>query len=264
MVFTRDIKSELAAGGAAMGLIITELRTPLLGPMLDAAGLDFIIIDMEHGPYSYDATADMIAACRGTKVVPFVRVAEIKRECFTKVLDAGAQGLLVPGVESVADVERCVEFARYAPVGKRGVSLRKFHSGFAQPNRIAYTREANRRILLMAQIETAPGLAAVDDIAAVAELDLLFVGPSDLAHSLSPDNDQVKEVLDGAIARIIASGRKHGKLLGINTASAKTAAEMLVAGVRLITMGTDVGMLIDACTGKLQQFRAAVPAPGAR
>lgn len=261
MVFARDLKNELLIGGMATGLIITELGSPMVGPMLHAAGVDFMIVDMEHGSFCYEAVAAMIAACRGTRIVPYVRIPEIRRECITKVLDAGAQGVLVPGIESAHDVERCVEYARYAPAGRRGVSLRKCHTGFSPSTRVAYTAEANRRIMIMGQIETTRGVEMVDELAAADGLDLLFIGPSDLTHCLSPTSDNnVDVLLDKALATIIDAGKRHGKIIGVNTADAQVAAKLLAQGVRFVSMGTDVGSFIDACAAKMCRYRASFPA----
>lgn len=265
MLFSRDLKRELHAGRAAVGLIVTEMRSPLIGPMLDVAGMDFMIIDMEHGSYNPETVAAMIAACRGTRIVPFVRVPEIQRECITRVLDAGAQGILVPGIESALEVERCVEYARYAPLGRRGVSLRKYHTKFRSSSRPVYTEKANQRVMIMGQIETAQGVEAVEAIAAADGLDLLFIGPSDLAHSFSPtSDDQVDRLLAEAVSAIIAAGKRHGKIIGVNASSPKTAASMLAQGVRFISLGTDVGTFIDACADKAYICREAFPASNPR
>lgn len=264
LVRSNPVKKRLIDGDVVLGLMVTEFRTPWLGAMLSAANIDFAIIDMEHGAYNYETVADMILGCLASDVTPFVRVPEIRKECFTKVLDAGAQGILVPGVERRDQAELAVRYAKYAPTGERGVSLRKPHTGFAPPGRVEYTRFANEQTMVMIQVETATALHNMDQLAQVDGVDLVFIGPADLVHSLSPTEDTGEQsLIDDAVQQILNVCTKNTRRVGIHMADPKRARDLIQRGVQLLTIGTDVSMLIDAGHEKVLQMRRLLEAGNA-
>lgn len=250
-------KKRLVEGeDVALGVFITELRTPQLGPMLAAAGMDFAVIDMEHGAFSYETAAALILGCRSAGVSPFVRVPEIRKECFAKVLDAGAEGVLVPGVETVQEAEQVVKWTKYPPRGQRGVSLVQPHTGFEPRGRVHTTQGANEHTMALIQIETSAGVANVEDIAAVDGVDLLFVGPYDLAQSLSPESEEgADELVDRAIRHVLDCSRRKMCRMGIHMSNVTTAKALIEEGVRFITIGTDVSFLIEACKERQETIR---------
>lgn len=248
---TNRIKSELSRDNVVCGCMVAEMRTPSIGMILESAGLDFFIIDMEHGSFNYETANDIIVACRGLNIVPFVRVPGIGREPFQKPLDAGALGLLVPRIETPEQVQEAVELTRYAPMGSRGLSLRRAQSGFTRPDPVQFTAEANRNVMLMIQIETKRGVENIDAISHVEGIDVLFVGPSDLAHSYgTSDAGQV----DRAIERVVQAGKAKGITTGIHHSSLPYVTRLIGAGMRFISINTEVGAII----GSFRETTAAI------
>ena len=237
------VRTALGAGGLVVGCMISEMRTPAVGPILEAAGLDFMILDMEHGAFSFETVNDILLACRGTEIVPFVRVPELRRECFQKPLDAGASGVLVPRVESRADAEAAVRFARYSPDGDRGLSLRRAHGGFRKAEPFSFTSAANARIMVMVQIETETGVRNIDSILETPGLDLVFIGPSDMAHSYGEGrNEDMKE----GVLRIVRVCAAKGVHSGIHHADPGFVAGLVREGLRFVSCNTEVGAMIGA------------------
>ena len=262
------IKAALKRHEAVVGIMVSELKTPMLGAILDAAGLHFAIIDQEHGAYGPDALATLIAGFRGGLCRPLVRIAETRREYFLTALELGAAGIMVPRVESRAQAEEIVHFARYAPQGDRGLSLCRAHTGFKRVDRADYTARANAGVLLMAQIETRAAVDNLDSILSTPGIDMAFIGPSDLSLSCGIDSSLRSPAMREIVDLVIASARRHGVAVGIQTYDIEVAAELIVAGVGMISCNTDVNALLGGLAPGVRELneraarRLASPAAG--
>jgi 2-keto-3-deoxy-L-rhamnonate aldolase RhmA len=232
--------------------MISEMRTPAVGPVLSAAGLDFMILDMEHGAFSFETVNDILLSCRGTRVVPFVRVPELRRECFQKPLDAGALGVLVPRVETREEAETAVRYARYAPEGDRGLSLRRAHGGFRKADPYDFTAAANARIMVMIQIESETGVRNIDSILETPGLDLVFIGPSDTAHSYGRGREA--EMREGVL-RVVQACANKGVSSGIHHADPSYIDELARHGLRFVSCNTEVGAMIGAFSASAETIR---------
>jgi 2-keto-3-deoxy-L-rhamnonate aldolase RhmA len=249
-------KNKIKSGGNALGLIINEFTTPQLGALLAAGQLDFALIDMEHGVFTFETVAAMIAGMRGTQIDPFVRLPALRQEYCTRALDAGAKGILVPGVESATEVREAIRYCKYAPQGERGVSLRRPHTSFDPPGRVEYTQWANANTIVMVQIETAIGVEKAAEIMTVEGLDLVFIGPADLSHSLSCCSEiEGQSGVHAATRHILALGKKVGCPVGIHMADPVEAISLIAQGIQFITIGSDVSVFIAACQGLVKQIK---------
>jgi len=238
------IKSALQREEAVLGLMVSELKTPMLGAILDAAGVHFAIIDQEHGAYGPDVLAALIAGFRGGVCRPFVRVAEGRREYIMTALELGAAGVMVPRVESRAQAEEIVRYARYAPEGDRGLSLCRAHTGFKRVKKDEYIARANREVILIAQIETKTAIENLDAILSTPGLDMAFIGPSDLSLSCGIDGSLRSPPMRALVDLVAAAVRRHGVAVGIQTYDMDVAAELGAAGVCFISGNTDVNALL--------------------
>lgn len=249
------IKSALRRDEAVVGIMVSELKTPMLGAILDAAGLHFAIIDQEHGAYSPDTLGALIAGFRGCSCRPMVRVAETRREYFLTPLELGASGILVPRVESREQAEEIVRYGRYAPQGDRGLSLCRAHTGFRRVEKDSYIAKANDEILLMAQIETKQAVERLDEILATPGLDMAFIGPSDLSLSCGISSSLRSPDMRGIIDRVIEVARRNRLAVGIQTYDLGIAAELVAQGVGFISCNTDVNALIGSLSGSVGELR---------
>lgn len=249
------IKDELARGRAVAGLMVSELKTPMLGALVDAVGLHFAILDQEHGAYGADTLGALVAGFRGGRCLPMVRIPEIRREYVLTPLELGVAGILAPRVESRAQAEELVRFCRYPPLGDRGISLNRAHTGFRRVDRDAYTAQANAEILVMIQIETRAALANLDDILSTPGIDMAFIGPSDLALSCGIDSSPRSPEMRAAIERVVAAAQRYGLSVGIHTYDLEAAAELAALGVGFISIDTDVNALQKALGSGLRKLR---------
>lgn len=255
------MKPALASGAVLRGLMVSELKTPFLGAILDSVGMDFAILDQEHGSYGPDMLAGMIAGFRGGRCQPIVRVAEIRRDCFLTALEMGAAGVLVPRVETADQARAIVDFCRYPPGGSRGVSMSRAHTGFSRVVAGEYMPRANAEIMIGVQIETAEALHALDEIIAVDGVDMAFIGPSDLSVSCGISPSLTAPEMAGHVAAIFAACRRHGKIGALQTTDWATARALIPDGLTMISATSDLAALQFGMQAALSALPADTQAP---
>lgn len=178
-------------------------------------GLDGIIIDCEHGHIGDDAMHNSVSAIAALGVSPFIRVRGPSHDILKRALDTGAHGIMVPQINNAEEAAQVVASSKFPPQGVRGQgsAFPAIGHGLTTPE---YMKTANETIITMIQIETKAGVENVDAICAVPGVDVVFIGPNDLAQSLlgyTPARGDEPEFVE-AVEKIIAAGRKHGKWTG--------------------------------------------------
>ncbi len=237
----------LRDGAATIGTWLM-LESDLAAGAVAAAGFDWAMIDMEHGPVSPEGAQRLIGALLSTRVAPIVRVTWNESSLIQAALDMGAYGVLVPFVDSRDDALRAVHDARYPPLGGRSRGGLRAPLAFAT-DAVTYGRAANDAILVAVQIETVRALDALEEIAAVDGLDVLFVGPGDLAESMGcwpPRMDDMMPAYADALARVPAVAKAHGKHAGILVYDVEVAHRCLRQGYTFVGVGSDATMLAGA------------------
>lgn len=230
--------------------------------VLGHCGYDTIVVDLQHGLIFLDQAMAMLAAISATPAMPMARVSENHFFEINKLLDAGAYGLICPMIDDVEDARRFVSACRYPPAGTRSYGPAR---GFLYGG-MDYYSGANREILTLGMIETPRGLAEVERIAAVEGLDGLFIGPADLSLALgvSPVPDWRAEPLRGAIDRILAAARSHGKMAGIYCTTLTFAQDMKRLGFDYINLGNDAMHIRNASQEWVASMRDTSVDPGAK
>ncbi len=181
--------------------------------MTAATGLDFVCIDWEHSQISRERIEDLIRACDVHAVPAMVRVPGHAPEAIAAVLDAGAQGVLVPRVSTAHRARAAVQATRYPPIGARGVGPgRAAAYGYRIPD---YLTAANDGIALAIRVETAEGLANIEEISEVDGVDVIFIGPGDLSVSIDAMGPNGREKLVAAIEKITRTAISANKAVGI-------------------------------------------------
>ena len=214
---------------------------PVAIEVIAATGLDFLCIDAEHSQIDRELMENLIRAADAHRVPAMVRVPSHAPEWTASALDAGAAGVLVPRVSTVAQAKAAVMATRYPPIGERGVGPGRASAyGYRIPD---YLRAANESLVLAIQIETAEGLANVDDIVAVDGVDVIFVGPGDLSVSIDAMGPAGAEKLDAAITKIASAARKAGKAVGIFRPSADDVQKWSEAGITFFMLASDTMFL---------------------
>ncbi|WP_166879520.1 MULTISPECIES: aldolase/citrate lyase family protein [unclassified Salinibacterium] len=227
--------------------------SPLAAEIVAGSGIDWLLIDQEHGPNDLQSTLSQLQAVAAYPVTPVVRVPSGDVVMIKQVLDLGAQNLLVPMVSSAEQAEEIVRAVRYPPRGVRGVGSALARS--ARWNRVEdYLTEADRYLSLFVQIETIGGVEAAAEIAAVDGVDGVFVGPSDLAASMGVIGQQTHPDVVAAVLRAFDAVRSAGKPVGVNAFDPAVAQSYLDAGAAFALVGADVSMLARGSEGLAARF----------
>jgi 4-hydroxy-2-oxoheptanedioate aldolase len=215
---------------------------------------DSLTIDMQHGLMGYDTAFAMLQAIHTQRVPAFVRVPWNDAAILMRMLDAGAQGIICPMINTRAEAETFVGACRYAPQGFRSFGPTRASVIYGAE----YGRRANESVATFAMIETAQGLGNVEQIAAVAGLDGLFVGPNDLGLSILnvAQSDPEAPELFRAYERILAAARANGIIAGIFTMSPEYGKRMRALGFQFITVLSDTRLLISAAAATVTAFRS--------
>ena len=228
------IKHKLAEGGVAS--VVGGVGGTNTGDMIEilgSLGFDGAWIETEHGPFDYRDLPDLTRACDLWGMTSVVRVALNLPGVIYRTMDVGAQGIVVPHVDTKEDAEAVVDAGKFAPIGHRGNYTSRQGIGVDD-----YLTRANDETLLVVLIEDVVAIDNLDEILTVDHVDVFFVAPGDLSQSMGisggMNNPEVQTVVDDAIARIIAAGRVAGSL-----ASTETVEETIEKGARFLLTNWD-------------------------
>src|SRR5512139_2854826 len=158
------LRQRLSQGLPVYGTMIGDVRSPSVSQIMALAGCDFLFFDMEHGPFGLETVADMVRTARLVGITPLVRVPDAQYHLIARVLDLGAQGIMVPRVETRAQVELIVESVLYPPLGKRGCAVDRGHNDFAPQSQWEFAEQANRENLIILQIERRQAVEGIQDL----------------------------------------------------------------------------------------------------
>lgn len=210
---------------------------------LAGLGFDFFIFDLEHSMFDLAVTRQTLQAARASNLAAIVRVPEITYHFVARTLDAGAQGIMLPRTETREQAEQLVRFARYAPIGERGISTFAGHNDFTRiPDVPAFLKQQNEDILLVAQIETTRGVENREAILATPGLDACFIGTGDLAMSMGlAGQPNHPEVLAQA-EKVMATARAHGLIVSLPIRSPEDVEHWIKCGLNMLTVATDGAM----------------------
>jgi 2-keto-3-deoxy-L-rhamnonate aldolase RhmA len=248
-------------GGIPAGHMIMEFATRGMAKLLEAAGVDFVLLDMEHTGFDTNHIADQIAWLKATSIAPFVRVPQNLYHFLARVMDAGALGVMVANVETPEEARAIIQSVKYAPLGNRGLGLGTAHNDYIPPDAPLYLRQANENTTVICQIESTKGLQNADAIAATEGVDVLWVGHFDLSQSMGiPAQFHNPDFLD-AMRRVIDVVKKHGKRAGIQPNNAQQTEEWLDLGFNVISCGLDFAIYRDGLKARVEGLRGMTKKP---
>ena len=246
-------KRALRAGKAQIGLW-SSLSSSYTVEVIAGAGFDWILLDMEHSPNDLESALAQLQAAAPYPTHPVVRVPWNDMVSIKRLLDIGAQSLLVPYVSTADEARAAVSYTRYPPAGVRGVAGTTRATRFGRVR--DYAKRAQEEICLLVQVETQQALDNIEAICAVEGVDGVFIGPADLHASLGYTgevaNAKVKPLIDSAIQRI----RKAGKAPGILTSNEADARHWLQCGGLFVAVGADVGILARGAEALAAKFKS--------
>ena len=243
-------------GRVQIGTWLTMIRTPAVLTLLQAAGLDFVRIDMEHSPFSMETVADMATLARALDFPLVVRPPEGNREWITRLLDAGVWNLHVPQVDTPEQAAEVAACSRYAPLGERGMYGFGPHTMYRTLPPGEHMAAANARVHVTAMLESRRAFERLDEIAAVPGIDALTIGPTDLAQNLGVlGTPAQKPVLDEHRRRLVEAARKHGKAVAMLTDSVAGVREMIALGATIVNYASDAAVLRNGYAALVAEVR---------
>jgi len=259
VIFKNRVKQALKEGKVVFGPMVSEIRSPGIAILFAQAGFDLFFIDMEHSCFTTETVSDMILAARAAGISPIVRPSSrASSEHLTRPLDSGAEGLLIPQIQTREDVENIVKWCRYAPMGERGMALSRQHTFFEGGQAQETMNQLNEEVLLILQIEHRDAIERLPELLSVPGIDVAFVGPGDLSASLGkPGRSDDPEVVK-AIHRVIEVSREHGIIAGIHTESLKTAKYWIGEGMQMIGFYTDIKLILEITKSHAKELRTYI------
>ena len=228
-----------------LGIMLSEVPFTNMPLIMKNSGLGFMIVDNEHGAFDYTTLAKMFTVSRLADFCTIVRLPDNSRAWITKCVDAGADGFLLPMTNRAEDIEKVVEYAKYAPVGKRGISTMRAHTLYAPPYLCEYMPLANERIKVYAQIETARGVENIEEILTATGVDGVFIGPNDLSCDMGCIGDNGPIL--AAIEKIAVAAKKANKPFGIITTAKVLIDKALECGASMISYGSELNLIANEC-----------------
>ena len=251
------LRPALARGEILTGIILFT-GSPMIVELAAAAGVDFVIIDMEHSALDLDRCAHVIRAADAAGITPFVRVPEVDAALIKKLLNLGAAGIAVPHANR-DNCEAALRAVRYAPDGERGVCTIVRSAGYAPGDWDGHVRQANREVMVIPLLEEKEVLADFDSLAAMPGLEVFFVGPTDLSISLGVPHATFDEpAMGAALDRVVAAAARRGKhvmtTIG-NRLDPEYGRAIARRGVQLVVLGTDGHLFLDV----LRRMNAVKP-----
>lgn len=250
----KTLRKRIKAGELTLGSWIT-IGHPNVAEILANAGFDWLVIDIEHNPIDISTVQSLITTIQSKGVAAFVRVSKNEEVVIKHVLDAGADGIIVPMVCSKSDAIQAVDYAKYPPIGKRGVGLaraQQYGKGFE-----TYKKWVAEDLVVIAQIEHIDGINNLEEIISVPGIDGTIIGPYDLSGSMGMPGEFEKPVVKDALTKYIDICNRHNFPMGfhvVNTAPANIQ-EKIEEGYRFIAYGTDFLFMGDTAAKGMGELR---------
>lgn len=224
--------------------------SPVLVEAMGHAGMDFVVVDMEHCPTGLETLTHLVRAAEATGITPLARVPELEPLTMSRALDVGAAGLVLPHA-SGARCREALAACRYAPDGHRGACPVVRAAGYLPDDWPSHARRANGAALLIPLVEDAAALDEIETILDVPGIDVVFIGPFDLSISLGLDGADFRHPrMARILADIVAAATRRGKFVMTTvgaTIDSDYAGELMAAGVRMLSFSADVAVFLNAC-----------------
>lgn len=254
----RDLYAE---GRPAIGTFFSSGNEAMM-ECLGYTGLDFVVIDTEHGPFDTETMQSLIRVAEAGGLVPVVRIADVTHKEIQRAADAGAQGLIIPCLRSIEEFRKAVDLAKYTPVGNRGF-IKGRGTGYgsapwAGGSLEEYFAASNEKLMVIPQCETVEALEQIEEIVTIEGLDGIFIGPFDLSTTMGiPGQFSAPELL-AAEERVRKACDAAGKPCYILSMTPPEAAELLNAGYAGVAHNLDFGIFTKAYQDEVRAIRAGL------
>lgn len=225
------------------GIMLSEFAFNNFPVLLKQSSMDFMIVDCEHGAFDYSAIAGIVTTSRLCRLKCIIRLPDNQRKDIIRFLDMGADGLLLPMTSDVEDIKKVVQYAKYPPIGKRGVSTMRAHTFYSPPPINEYMQSANERIEIYAQIETTAGSKNFEQIISSPGVTGFFFGPNDFSADLQGSEEKKSDKILHTIADLSKIAEQQGKSSGIITSNEKYLCKAKREGMLYFCVGSELSIL---------------------
>jgi 4-hydroxy-2-oxoheptanedioate aldolase len=251
------LKDKLARGELVASMTVRLVSSVEIVRIAKTAGFDALYIDLEHSAFSIETTTQISVMALEAGIPALVRVPARTPEFISRVLDGGALGVIAPGVRSAGEARAVVGAAKYPPLGSRGMSTGLAHLGFRTVPPGEALPALNQATMVIVQLESAAGLAAIEEIAAVEGVDMVLIGTNDFLADLGRPGEYDHPKVREAYERTIAACAKRGRHVGVGGLSSRPdlVQQYVSMGARFVSTGTDLNFLLAACTERAKQVR---------
>ncbi|MBL8702072.1 MAG: aldolase [Alphaproteobacteria bacterium] len=257
------VQEKLRRDELVTSMIVRLVRSIEIVRLAKTAGFDTIYVDLEHNSFSLETTGQICLAALATGVTPFVRVPAVEPQFVSRLLDAGALGVIAPHVNSAQEAGEIVRWAKYPPRGERSVAGLLPQLGYRALPMAETQGILDGLTTVVAMVETAAAVERADEIAAVEGVDMLLIGAGDLSTDLGVPGQADHPRMDDAHRRVIEACRKRGKHAGLGGLAARPdlIARYVGLGARYVSAGSDLDLLMKAATERAAMV-AAIPRQG--
>ena len=251
-------KKKLKNNELTLCMAVNQMRTPDVAMIAAECGFDALFVDLEHGPTSLESASLICVAALAVGITPIARIASHHTNDMARILDSGALGLMVPHIESKAEAEAIVQACRFPPIGHRSTASTGPSVGYRKMAFADINKTLNDETLLIAMLETPAAMEHAEEIASVPGIDMLHIGAVDVTSELGVPGNLRDPRMWNMFERVAKACKDHGKSMGVGGARADAAlqTDLIRMGVRYLTIGSDVGFLMQAARKDVDALRA--------
>ncbi len=253
-------RERLLKGETVFGCGLQVYRSAEIPRAFAAAGFDYVFIDMEHGSYDLETVQDMIKSSLDSGITPIVRVAELLYSLVARLLDSGAQGIILPRVEDPKLLEEALSWMRFPPMGKRGYGVNVTMIGYENRGFAEIIEHQNRNTVSVVQFETTTAIERADELLSLKGLDIAMVGPADLSISLGVPGQFDHPLLISTVDGLIEKCNRHAVVPGIQTRGLAMAKMWAERGMRFVGAAAEHALLLEKAKETVSMLRAVAVA----
>jgi 2-keto-3-deoxy-L-rhamnonate aldolase RhmA len=251
-----SLKQMLKQKNVIVGLTTQHITHPWLAKLWKRSGTDFVYLEYEHGFWNEGDLAAFILCCRAEGLPVVAKVPECSRTHVAKLLESGVIGIQLPWTESRRQIDQLVSYVKFPPLGIRAASPGMGNCDYDFDIEFKrFIEEANQETVILAHVETRPGISNIDEILASPGVDILFLGLTDLTVSYGDPGNYTNPELASAIERVLASARKAGKAVGMWVPNYEVAKPWIQRGVSFFETASEVDMIDSSARRLVSQFR---------
>lgn len=258
MIKSNPVRELLQDGKPTIGTWVTLCPHPRIISLYAACGFDFVIIEMEHTDFGLDTVGPLLLTAREAGLTPFVRPPGTRDpHDLTRLLDSGAQGLVLPSIDTVEQIQTILAATKFHPMGHRPLNLRGPHTDYISGDTDAMTKHLNAHTLSVVMIESQTGVANLADICAVDGVDAIMIGPDDLSQDMGIPGELEHPNLLAVIDRIFETCKAAGTPCGLTSHTVEKATHWLGKGAQWLPYSNDAAMVFNAANAALPALKKA-------